>query len=123
MAALVGVVLFNVLIDLVWLVLAVPVASSAFKCGMLVAYIAYDLTHYYLHHGTPSLAYFRRLRAVHMHHHYKNHATGVCVRAPSFTAAPLNTPRPAPGRGISSSLWDHLFGTMPPEAELAVYLK
>lgn len=53
-----------------------PHATWAVVCGLVLGYIGYDLTHYYLHHGTPSTPYFTRLKAVHMVHHFHDHAVG-----------------------------------------------
>ncbi len=58
--------------------------------GQLIAYIGYDLIHYYLHHATPTNAYFKDLKKYHMLHHYKNGEQGF---------------------GVSSKLWDYVFGT------------
>lgn len=72
--------------------------------GFDVGYVAYDLTHYHLHHGhaaeqswpAPLRWWARRLRSNHSTHHAS----------------------PAPGRddrlvcfGVTSPLFDHLFGT------------
>ena len=122
MAALVGVVAFSLLIDLAWIVLAINTSRDAFKCGMLCAYISYDLVHYYLHHGDPSWGYFKRLRAIHMHHHFKNHETGL-TRFPFAQLSHHLTSSSLAGLGISSSLWDYVLGTLPPAAEVAVYYK
>ena len=59
--------------------------------GTLIGYIQYDLTHYYLHHSRPHFARFRELKTYHMLHHYRD---------------PLN------GYGITSKVFDKLFGTL-----------
>ncbi|CAL1536525.1 unnamed protein product, partial [Lymnaea stagnalis] len=40
--------------------------------GIVSGYMAYDLIHYYIHHGgQPFLSYFQRLKTYHTLHHYK----------------------------------------------------
>ncbi|KAI6229026.1 Fatty acid 2-hydroxylase [Aphelenchoides fujianensis] len=63
-----------------------------FASGKLFGYICYDLSHYYLHHGTPtphSSMHFRKV--YHHNHHFKDYDQGF---------------------GISTVLWDHVFGTV-----------
>mmetsp|Transcript_15378 Transcript_15378/g.36498 ORF Transcript_15378/g.36498 Transcript_15378/m.36498 type:complete len:348 (-) Transcript_15378:420-1463(-) len=73
------------------LLLAEPEANCMLAGG-LTGYMAYDLTHYYLHHsGKPCLSYFRELKTYHLNHHYKNHHLGY---------------------GITSKVWDFVFGTV-----------
>lgn len=63
--------------------------ARATIAGLLLAYICYDLTHYYLHHGTPGpKSWFGSLKKSHMLHHFKNQTLGF---------------------GISSRLWDKVF--------------
>ncbi|KAL3859185.1 hypothetical protein ACJMK2_009414 [Sinanodonta woodiana] len=59
--------------------------------GTILGYIFYDLTHYYLHHGTPGFGYFRSLKKYHVKHHFHDQQKGF---------------------GISSKLWDYPFGTL-----------
>jgi len=65
--------------------------GNAFMSGALIGYICYDLTHYYLHHGRAYFNYFRKMKSYHFDHHYKNYDLGY---------------------GISSKLWDYVFGTV-----------
>ncbi|XP_013392633.1 fatty acid 2-hydroxylase [Lingula anatina] len=65
--------------------------AQAYMAGTISGYMGYDLTHYYLHHGTPSLQYFRNLKRYHVRHHFEDIAKGF---------------------GISSKLWDYPFGTL-----------
>lgn len=55
-----------------------PVAAAdALMAGTLLGYVAYDLTHYYLHHGQPSpTSYLGRLKAYHRAHHYRDPDAG-----------------------------------------------
>jgi len=52
----------------------------------------YDMTHYFVHHATPESRLAKRLRELHMRHHFQDDARGSGVSAPSrdcvFGAAP-----------------------------------
>lgn len=88
-----------VLIALVYTIYTVcfPLAvARAILCGGLLGYVAYDLLHFYVHHGSPKLAYLSALKADHMAHHFRDHNKGF---------------------GISSKLWDIPFGTVMPQRE------
>lgn len=74
-----------------WLVFGVPTGFSLFA-GFLIGYLTYDYTHYYLHHVVPKSAFGKRLREAHMRHHFQDHRYGF---------------------GVSSPVWDRVFGTMP----------
>jgi sterol desaturase/sphingolipid hydroxylase (fatty acid hydroxylase superfamily) len=65
----------------------------AFHAGFVVGYMAYDLTHYYVHHGKPKLTYFKKLRRHHMSHHFND----------KYKEARF---------GVSTRIWDRVFGTM-----------
>ncbi len=60
--------------------------------GFLTGYLIYDLTHYATHHFPMRSGYFKFLRKYHMLHHYKT---------------------PDARYGVSSPMWDKVFGTMP----------
>ncbi len=64
----------------------------ALAVGFLGGYLAYDLTHYYLHHRRPRGPLGRRLRELHMRHHFQDHTRGY---------------------GVSAPWWDRVFGTTP----------
>jgi sterol desaturase/sphingolipid hydroxylase (fatty acid hydroxylase superfamily) len=70
----------------------IPGVAYAFHAGFVAGYIFYDLSHYYMHHGHPSTEWFKKLRKHHMVHH---------------------SPKLANEKkfGVSSTLWDHVFGT------------
>lgn len=59
--------------------------------GFVLGYLHYDLTHYYVHHFTPTTRYGRLLRRNHMLHHFKE---------------------PDRRFGVSFTVWDHVFGTV-----------
>jgi dihydroceramide fatty acyl 2-hydroxylase len=58
--------------------------------GFFVGYLAYDMTHYYLHHFRPRGPLGRMLRERHMRHHFQDDTRGF---------------------GISAPYWDEVFGT------------
>ena len=64
-----------------------------FLGGFLAGYLAYDMVHYHVHHHRPRTRVGRRLRELHMRHHFQDDARGF---------------------GVSAPYWDHVFGT-PPE--------
>jgi dihydroceramide fatty acyl 2-hydroxylase len=61
-----------------------------FEAGFLAGYLFYDMTHYYLHHHRPKSALGRRLRELHMRHHFQDDTTWF---------------------GVSAPWWDRVFGT------------
>ncbi|XP_031267355.1 dihydroceramide fatty acyl 2-hydroxylase FAH2-like [Pistacia vera] len=60
--------------------------------GSLLGYVLYDCTHYYLHHGKLSKGFSKHLKKYHLNHHFRIQNKGF---------------------GITSSLWDDVFGTLP----------
>jgi sterol desaturase/sphingolipid hydroxylase (fatty acid hydroxylase superfamily) len=74
-----------------WAVLGYD-AALAFGGGFLIGYLAYDMLHYVLHHHQPRSALGRRLRELHMRHHFQDDERGF---------------------GISAPYWDRVFGTAP----------
>ncbi|XP_022096129.1 fatty acid 2-hydroxylase-like isoform X2 [Acanthaster planci] len=75
-------------------VLPVPVAYTL-MAGTILGYVCYDLTHYYLHHGSPAPgSYLQALKTYHVRHHYEIQDKGF---------------------GISSKLWDIVFDTLIPD--------
>jgi sterol desaturase/sphingolipid hydroxylase (fatty acid hydroxylase superfamily) len=63
----------------------------AVGAGFLAGYLAYDMLHYALHHHRqPRTALERRLRELHMRHHFEDETHGY---------------------GISAPWWDIVFGT------------
>src|SRR3954451_5568021 len=65
-------------------------AWTAVTAGFLGGYLVYDELHYYLHHRAPTTAAGRRLRELHMRHHFQDATHGY---------------------GISAPYWDRVFGT------------
>jgi len=64
----------------------------ALTVGFLGGYLGYDMTHYYVHHRRPKGPIGRRLRELHMRHHFQDHSRGY---------------------GVSAPWWDRVFGTSP----------
>jgi len=76
---------------LFWLVLGGD-AATAFTAGFLAGYLAYDMIHYAVHHHVPRSAVGKKLRELHMRHHFQDHERGF---------------------GVSAPYWDRVFGTAP----------
>jgi len=66
--------------------------ALAFGAGFLGGYLLYDMTHYHLHHHKPRTRAGRRLRELHMRHHFQDDTRGF---------------------GVSAPWWDYAFGTAP----------
>ena len=64
-----------------WLVLGAGDARP-FAAGFLGGYLAYDMVHYHVHHHRPRSAVGRRLRELHMRHHFHDDERGFGVSAP-----------------------------------------
>jgi sterol desaturase/sphingolipid hydroxylase (fatty acid hydroxylase superfamily) len=73
------------------LVFGTPTAFPLFA-AFIGGYLFYDYTHYHVHHHTPRTEAGKRLREAHMRHHFQDHRYGF---------------------GVSSPLWDVVFGTLP----------
>lgn len=66
---------------LFWLVLPLGAAFGV-ASGFFAGYLAYDMTHYYVHHRMPKSALGRKLRELHMRHHFQDHTKGYGISAP-----------------------------------------
>lgn len=62
--------------------------------GFLTGYLIYDMTHYATHHLSMKWGFLKFLKRYHLLHHYKT---------------------PDDRFGISSPIWDYVFGTRPPK--------
>src|SRR5918997_1495750 len=76
---------------LFWLVLGADLATS-FGAGFLAGYLVYDMIHFAVHHSKPKSRVGRRLRELHMRHHFQDDERGF---------------------GVSAPYWDKVFGTAP----------
>jgi dihydroceramide fatty acyl 2-hydroxylase len=63
------------------LVLGTPTAYVV-MAGFLAGYLVYDELHYYLHHHRPKSVLGRRLRELHMRHHFQDDTVGYGISAP-----------------------------------------
>jgi sterol desaturase/sphingolipid hydroxylase (fatty acid hydroxylase superfamily) len=78
-------------LGLFWVVLGAD-AATAFGAGFLAGYLAYDMIHYHVHHHRPKTWVGRKLRELHMRHHFQDDERGF---------------------GVSAPYWDHVFRTYP----------
>jgi sterol desaturase/sphingolipid hydroxylase (fatty acid hydroxylase superfamily) len=67
-------------------------AACAVSAGFFLGYLAYDMTHFHLHHGRPRTRLGRLLHEQHMRHHFQDDTRGF---------------------GVSAPYWDRVFGTAP----------
>ena len=57
-------------------------SADLFACGFLAGYLAYDMTHYHVHHHTPRTRLGKVVRELHMRHHFQDDTRGFGVSAP-----------------------------------------
>lgn len=67
-----------------------PALGAIFFSGFVVGYLAYDYTHYYIHHGRSHSAWGKWVRRHHYLHHHAHEGYNF---------------------GVSTPLWDFVFGT------------
>jgi sterol desaturase/sphingolipid hydroxylase (fatty acid hydroxylase superfamily) len=88
----------SLLIGVLLFALSLPLFGTkiwAYAAGFAVGYLAYDMTHYSIHHiKRPQAKWFKNLRKSHLDHHFRDSSKGY---------------------GVSSSFWDRVFGT--PQAQ------
>lgn len=70
--------------------LAAPFLTASVFSGFIIGYLIYDITHYATHHWPMRRGFLKALKRHHMRHHYKT---------------------PNQRFGVSSPLWDYIFGT------------
>jgi sterol desaturase/sphingolipid hydroxylase (fatty acid hydroxylase superfamily) len=68
-------------------------AALATGAGFLAGYLIYDMTHYALHHTNPRGLVGRRLRELHMRHHFQDDTRGFGVSAPYWDWVFRTAPR------------------------------
>jgi dihydroceramide fatty acyl 2-hydroxylase len=73
-------------------VLVVGTAAPALAAGFLAGYLLYDMMHYHVHHHVPQTRLGKRMRELHMRHHFQDDTRGY---------------------GVSAPWWDWVFGTPP----------
>jgi sterol desaturase/sphingolipid hydroxylase (fatty acid hydroxylase superfamily) len=81
--------LFNLLFGVIF---GVPHWIAPLFSGTITGYLIYDMTHYATHHFGMRAGWLKWLKRYHMMHHWKT---------------------PNERYGVSSPLWDKIFGTMP----------
>jgi dihydroceramide fatty acyl 2-hydroxylase len=59
-----------------------PVHAPAAVAGFFIGYLIYDEMHYALHHHTPKSRLGKRLRELHMRHHFQDDERGFGISAP-----------------------------------------
>jgi dihydroceramide fatty acyl 2-hydroxylase len=59
-----------------------PVHAPAAVAGFFIGYLIYDEMHYALHHHTPKSRMGKRLRELHMRHHFQDDERGFGISAP-----------------------------------------
>lgn len=67
-----------------------PGLGIVFLAGFTIGYLCYDMSHYAFHHANIKHPLFKKLKDHHMVHHFHD---------------------PDNGYGVSSIIWDHVFGT------------
>jgi dihydroceramide fatty acyl 2-hydroxylase len=78
-------------IAVMWMI-AGSTHAPAVAAGFLAGYLIYDEMHYALHHHAPKSRLGKKLRELHMRHHFQDDERGF---------------------GISAPYWDRVFGTYP----------
>jgi dihydroceramide fatty acyl 2-hydroxylase len=68
-------------------------AAPALGAGFFAGYLFYDMTHYYVHHYRPKGRVGRKLRELHMRHHFQDHTRGYGVSAPWWDVVFRTAPR------------------------------
>jgi dihydroceramide fatty acyl 2-hydroxylase len=71
-------------------VIAGAVHAPGVAAGFLVGYLIYDEMHYAMHHHVPKSSLGKRMRELHMRHHFQDDTRGF---------------------GVSAPFWDRVFGT------------
>ena len=90
-----GLILYGVLYALIGILLNAPYWMYALLSGIAAGYLTYDMLHYSTHHFKLKWNMWQFLRQHHMRHH---------AQTPDMRF------------GVSSPLWDYVFGTMPAQA-------
>ncbi len=67
-----------------------PIWIGSVFSGFIIGYLVYDITHYATHHWPMRSGFLKAIKRHHMRHHYKT---------------------PNQRFGVSSPLWDYVFGT------------
>jgi len=76
-------------------------AMLVFGGAFLTGYLAYDMLHYHVHHHTPRTAVGRRLRELHMRHHFQDDDRGFGISAPYWDTVFRTAPRRSGNRAAA----------------------
>jgi sterol desaturase/sphingolipid hydroxylase (fatty acid hydroxylase superfamily) len=87
-----GLAFYGLFVLVVGRLLGAPAWVTPLFAGFTVGYLAYDITHYATHHFRMKRGYFRWVRRHHMRHHAQT---------------------PDQRFGVSTPIWDYVFGTEP----------
>ena len=87
---LISAIIFSLMYSVAWLFNSTSYVFAFFP-GFLMGYLIYGSMHYAIHAWNPPFRWMKPLWRNHHLHHYKNIELGF---------------------GVSSTLWDHVFGTM-----------
>ena len=78
------------LLSITWLLFGTW--TWAYSAGFTTGYLAYDMTHYSIHHfKAPNIKFLKRVWKSHIDHHFRDSTKGY---------------------GVSSAFWDRVFGTL-----------
>ena len=66
----------------VMFLVAGSIHAPGVAAGFLIGYLIYDEIHYMLHHHTPKTRFGKRLRELHMRHHFQDDEKGFGISAP-----------------------------------------
>ena len=87
-----AVLFYGIFYLVVGVLIGAPSWVSPLFAGFILGYVVYDMIHYATHHFPMRSGYLKFLKRYHMQHHFKT---------------------PEKRFGVSSPLWDKVFGTMP----------
>jgi dihydroceramide fatty acyl 2-hydroxylase len=77
---------------LFWLILGAD-RALAFGAGFYAGYLLYDMIHYHLHHRVPRTQLGKRLRELHLRHHFQDDERGFGISAPWWDVVFRTVPR------------------------------
>ena len=78
------------LLSITWLLFGTW--TWAYSAGFTTGYLAYDMTHYSIHHfKAPNIKFLKNVWKSHIDHHFRDSTKGY---------------------GVSSAFWDRVFGTL-----------
>ena len=91
-----GVVISAVLFGILYLITGAAFASAGLMTGIWAGFLYYEAVHYRVHMSLSGIGFIARQRRTHFYHHFTNNKR--CF-------------------GVTSPLWDYVFGTALPRPE------